>query len=182
MAMALVHTVTATLFRLLNPKLELGRGVHFDPRAYPARGGPIRLGDSTIIRAGAMLLPGGGSIELGSHCTVNQYVVIYGEGGVTIGDDVMIASHTSLFAGNHHFERTDVPMRLQGTSSRGGITIENDVWVGSHCVILDGVTIGTGSVLAAGAVVSKDVAPYSIVAGVPAKVIGSRLDAGRSDS
>ena len=176
MAMGLVHTATAALFRLLNPALKLGRGVQFDPRAFPARGGPISLGDSTIVRAGAMLLPGGGSIHVGAHVTVNQYVVLYGEGGIRIGDDVMIASHTALFAGNHHFDRIDIPMRLQGTSSRGSITIEDDVWVGSHCVILDGVTIGTGSVIAAGAVVSKDVEPYSIIAGVPGKCVGNRRD------
>lgn len=174
--MGLVHKATAAFFRLMNRDLELGRGVRFDPRAFPARGGPISLGDSTVIRAGAMLLPGGGSIRIGRNATVNQYVVIYGEGGVAIGDDVMIASHCALFSGNHRYDRIDIPMREQGTHSKGGITIEDDVWVGCHCVILDGVTIGRGSVLAAGAVISRDVAPYSIMAGVPGKCIGNRRD------
>lgn len=178
--MGLVHTATAAFFRLMNRDLTMGRGVQFDPRAFPARGGPISLGDSTVIRAGAMLLPGGGSISIGRNATVNQYVVIYGEGGVSIGDDVMIASHCALFAGNHRYDRTDIPMREQGTYSKGGITIEDDVWLGCHCVVLDGVTIGRGSVLAAGAVISGNVAPYSIMAGVPGKCIGTRLDEGPS--
>ncbi|MEE2663387.1 MAG: acyltransferase [Myxococcota bacterium] len=178
MSMGLVHTATAAFFRLINRDLTVGRGVQFDPRAFPARGGRISLGDSTIIRAGAMLVPGGGSIQIGRNTTVNQYVVIYGEGGVSIGDDVMIASHCALFAGNHRYERTDIPMREQGTYSKGGITIDDDVWLGCHCVVLDGVTIGRGSVLAAGTVISRDVAPGSIMAGVPGQCIGNRLEAG----
>ena len=60
--------------------------------------------------------------------------------------------------------------------SKGGIIIENDVWIGAHCVILDGVKIGRGSVIAAGAIVTKDVLPYSIIAGVPGRCVGSRLN------
>jgi len=67
-----------------------------------------------------------------------------------------------------------VLIKAQGMYSKGGVTIGNDVWIGTHAVILDGVTIGNGSVIAAGAVITKNVEPYSIMAGVPAKLIGHR--------
>ena len=64
-------------------------------------------------------------------------------------------------------------------ATKGGIRIEDDVWIGSHSVILDGVNIGKGSVIAAGAIVDKNVAPYAIVGGVPARQIGNRLSDGK---
>lgn len=156
-------------FRIFNRKLTLGPGAKIDPRAFVARGGHVRIGKDSIVRAGAMLLPSGGAICIGQRTSLNQYVVINGEGGVDIGDDVMIAAFVSIFAANHHFERADVLIRAQGMCSKGGVKIDDDVWIGTHGVILDGVKIGKGCVIAAGAVVTKDVEPYSIMAGVPAK-------------
>jgi acetyltransferase-like isoleucine patch superfamily enzyme len=172
--MNLLFKLTGFFYKIFNRQLELSRDVRIDPRAFIGRGGPVRFGESTIVRAGTMLLPSGGSIVVGARTSLNQYIVINGEGGVTIGDDVMIAAFCSIFAANHKIDRIDIPMRQQGMITKGGIVIENDVWLGTHCVILDGVRIGTGSVIAAGAVVSKDVEPYSIIGGVPAKVIGTR--------
>ena len=86
----------------------------------------------------------------------------------------MIAPHVTLAAGNHNFSNLNVPMLKQGCNSKGGINIEDDVWIGANSVVVDGVTIGTGAVIAAGAVVTKNVPPYAIMAGVPAKKIDSR--------
>ncbi len=90
-----------------------------------------------------------------------------------IGNNVRIAANTIIAASMHKFERIDVTIISQGFEARG-ITIGNDTWIGASCRILDGVRIGKGAILAAGAVVTKDVPAYTIVGGVPAKVIRQR--------
>lgn len=172
--MNLIFRITLLLFKIFNKELSVEKNVKIDPRAFIARGGEVIIGRDTVIRAGAMLLPSEGFIKVGSGSSINQYVVVNGYGGVSIGDGVLIAAFTSIFSSNHKFDRVDIPIKYQGLSSKGGVTIENDVWIGTHSIILDGVTIGHGSVVAAGTVVTKSVAPYSIVAGVPGKIIGSR--------
>ena len=87
---------------------------------------------------------------------------------------MLIASFVSMYAANHNFEDPNIPIRDQGMTTKGGIKIEDDVWIGTHVVILDGITIGKGSVISAGSIVTQDVEPYSIVAGVPAKIIRYR--------
>jgi acetyltransferase-like isoleucine patch superfamily enzyme len=174
-----IYFISGFIFRLFNRKLILSPGAKIDPRAFIARGGRLHIGKNSIIRAGSMLLPSGGEINIGQRSSLNQYVVINGEGGVNIGDDVMISAFVSIFAANHHHERVDIPMSAQGMYSKGGVQIGDDVWIGTHAVILDGVKIGKGCVIAAGAVITKDVEPYSIMAGVPAKEIGRRAGNGR---
>lgn len=172
--MSFIHHAVACFYRWRNRQLTVGRQVKIDPRAFIARGGAVTLGDGAVVRAGAMLLPSGGFIRLGRLSSINHYAVLNGQGGVTIGDKVMIAAFASLFAANHNFDDVDVPIQEQGLNTRGGIVIEDDVWIGTHAVILDGVTIGTGSVVGAGAVVTRTVPPFSVVAGVPARVIRQR--------
>jgi len=115
-------------------------------------------------------------VRLGRRSQLNPYTVVYGGSGVTIGDDVMIAPHCVLAAGNHDHRQLDQPMRTAPSISRGPIVIEDDVWVGAHCTITDGVTIGRGAVVGANSVVTRDVPAYAIVAGVPAHVIGDRRE------
>lgn len=169
-----IYSVTKYFFKLLNKELCAGALVKIDPRAFIARGGPVIIGENSHVRAGAMLLPSGGKIMLGKHVTINHYSVLNGEGGITIGDNVLIAAFVSIFSANHKFDRTDVPIRNQGMWSKGGIVIGDDCWIGTHAIILDGVRVGTGSIISAGAVVTKSVEPYSIMAGVPAIKIGTR--------
>jgi len=135
--------------------------------------GRIELGDNCVIHHGAQLIAQGGQIALGDRVSVNPYCVLYGHGGLTIGNDVLIANHTTMIPANHVFTDPDETIRAQG-ETREGITIGNDVWIGSHVTLLDGVTIGNGAVVAAGAVVNKDVPPYAVVGGVPAKIIKYR--------
>src|SRR5476651_846640 len=167
--------LTILFFKLWNKQLHVGRNVEIDPRAFIARGGRVTLGDESVIRAGAMLLPSSGSISIGNKTSINQYTVINGEGGVTIGNSVIVAAFVAMFAANHNFDDPNLPILEQGTGTKGGIKIEDDVWIGTHAVILDGVMIGRGSVIGAGAVVTKDVLPYSVMMGVPAKRVRSRL-------
>ncbi len=87
----------------------------------------------------------------------------------------MMGPRVSLLAEQHVIDRVDIPMREQGTR-RKGIIIEDDVWLGANCCVLDGVTVGRGAVVGAGAVVTKDVPPFAIVGGVPARIIRMRTE------
>jgi acetyltransferase-like isoleucine patch superfamily enzyme len=91
-------------------------------------------------------------------------------GPVTIGNHVNLAQGITVTALNHNFSESDIRIDEQGVSTTP-VMIEDDVWIGANAVILPGVSIGTHSVVAAGAIVTKDVPPHSLVAGVPAKVI-----------
>lgn len=133
----------------------------------------IEVGKGSVVKDFARLCPRTGFIKIGNRCSINSYCVLLGYGGITIGNDVRIASNTSIVAFNHVFERLDKSIVSQGHSEKG-IIIENDVWIGTGVRILDGVTIGESSVIGAGSVVTKNIAPFSIVAGVPARVIKVR--------
>jgi acetyltransferase-like isoleucine patch superfamily enzyme len=134
----------------------------------------ISIGDASFIHDWALLETGPqGRITLGRNCSVNPFSVIYGHGGVTIGDYVRIATHTVIISASHIFEDADRPIALQGLT-RKGIRIGNDVWIGCGCRILDGVTIGQGSVIGAGSVVTRSIAPMTVAVGVPARPIATR--------
>jgi len=164
-------------FKLVELKMR-GCQVDWTATVHPSAvfelsGGTISIGERAYIDRGVILRAMGGRIEIGSDCSVNAYSFLSGCGGLYIRDQVMIGSHVSMYASNHVFTDLAVPMRGQGLSL-GSIEIEPDVWVGTGVRILAGVRIGTGSVLAAGAVVTKSTEPYSINGGVPSRRIGSR--------
>ena len=110
-------------------------------------------------------------LRLGNRSSIGDYSHLQGD--ISIGDDVMMAPRCALIADNHQFSDTARPMNTQGTD-KDKIVIGNDVWLGYGVTVLPGVTIGDGAICAAGAVVTKDVAPYSIVGGNPAKFIKMR--------
>lgn len=119
------------------------------------------------------LEPQGGEIRIGNDCSLRNGVIVFGAGGVRIDDDCRLATGVVLIAFNHRFDDPGVPIRTQGIT-KVGIHVCEDVWIGARAIVLDGVTIGRGSVVAAGAVVTRDVEPFSIVAGVPARLVGKR--------
>ena len=129
----------------------------------------LELGPTSYIAAHAYVT---GSLRTGRNCTVNAFSVVRGD--ITLGDAVRIGAHTSILAFNHTMTDPDLEVFRQPISSRG-ITIGNDVWVGSHVVILDGVTVGDKAVIAAGAVVTKDVPAGAVVGGNPARVLRWRV-------
>lgn len=133
----------------------------------------VKIGNHCHLRSGTQIHSWCGFVEIGNHCSINPNTVMYGTGGIRIGNYVRIAANTIIIASMHKFDRLDTPIRCQGYTAEG-ITIEDDVWIGANASILDGVKIGCGSVVGAGAVVNKDVQPYSVVVGVPAKVIRYR--------
>jgi acetyltransferase-like isoleucine patch superfamily enzyme len=133
-------------------------------------GGDIDIGPGTVIHRGAMLIPLGGHIRLGYRCRVNPYSILYGHGGLSIGDYVRIAAHCVLVPANHGIALDEGPIAEQPLSKRG-IRIGNDVWLGAGVRVLDGAVIGDGCVVAAGAVVRGELEPYGVYAGVPARLV-----------
>lgn len=114
-----------------------------------------------------------GCIEVGRSTYIGPYVCMAGPGQIKIGANCLIASHSSIYANQHVFSDLTVPIVEQGTTQKG-VVIEDDCWLGTGVKVLDGVTIGQGSVIGAGAVVTKDIPPFSVAVGVPATVISQR--------
>ena len=126
------------------------------------------LGDYSVIESFACINNAVGDVIIGDHTRIGLHNTIIGP--VDIGSHVNLAQGITVSALNHNFSDTNKRIDEQGVSTNQ-VTIEDDVWIGANAVILPGVTIGEHCVVAAGAVVTKDVPPHSLVAGVPAKVI-----------
>jgi len=126
------------------------------------------LGNYSVIESFACINNAVGDVIIGDHTRIGLHNTIIGP--VDIGNHVNLAQGITVTALNHNFSDTNKRIDEQGVSTNP-VTIEDDVWVGANAVILPGVTIGEHCVVAAGAVVTKDVPPHSLVAGVPAKVI-----------
>jgi acetyltransferase-like isoleucine patch superfamily enzyme len=126
------------------------------------------LGDYSVVESFACINNAVGDVMIGDHTRIGLHNTIIGP--VEIGSHVNLAQGITVTALNHNFGDTEKRIDEQGVSTNP-VTIEDDVWVGANAVILPGVTIGNHCVVAAGAVVTKDVPPHSLVAGVPAKVI-----------
>ena len=134
---------------------------------------PRLFGDNTQI-VGNLLL--GGTVRMGNNVSINNNVFIVGNhlpDSIVIGNEVLIGPNVVLRASDHQFRDPKVRIKFQGRS-HGKIVLEDDVWLSSNVVVTKDVRIGTGAVVAAGSVVTKDVPPFAIVGGVPAKVIGWR--------
>lgn len=146
-------------------------GVFFDIKSQAAA---VTLGARVQIMHGAHFETGyEGHITLGAGSFVGAYAILNGHGGLEVGKNALIAGHCHLVAGNHGFADLSRPMSEQEIIS-AGIVIEDDVWLGAGVKVLDGVRIGRGSIVSAGAVVTRDVPAFSIMGGVPAKLIRKR--------
>ena len=129
----------------------------------------LTFGDNVTISRGVMIRPSsyyggdlGAGLVMGDHSSIGPHGYVGCSGKIVIGSNVMFGPKCSLFAENHVFSDTEATIKSQGVKQKG-ITIEDDCWIGSNVVILDGVTIGKGSVIGAGTLVTKDVPPGSIV-------------------
>lgn len=125
------------------------------------------IGNNVFMMRGVLITSPCG-VKIGDNTTIMQYVGLSGEGGLTIGNFVIIASHCRILTSNHGYEDFNTPMCQQKLIT-GPVVIEDDVWLGSHVVVLPGVTIGRGAIVAANSLVTKDVKPFSVVCGVPAR-------------
>lgn len=113
------------------------------------------------------------NVTFGERVSLNRNTMITAKAPITIGNHVLIGPNVVINSGNHGYASKETPMDSQG-HTLSPICIEDDVWIGANAVILSGVTLGKGCIVGAGAVVTKDVEPYSIVGGVPAKKISER--------
>ena len=166
-----VETRPRWFIRLLAP-LYQHRGrhsvIHHSARMDTPPYRKFSLGDYSVIESFACINNAVGDVMIGDHTRIGLHNTIIGP--VTIGSHVNLAQGITVTALNHNFENSKKRIDEQGVST-SAVVIEDDIWIGANAVILPGVTIGHHSVVAAGAVVTKDVPPHSLVAGVPAKVI-----------
>ena len=171
MIMNQVQTRPRWFIRMLAP-LYQHRGkhsvVHRSARMDTPPYRKFSLGDYSVIESFACINNAVGDVIIGDHTRIGLHNTIIGP--VTIGCHVNLAQGITVTALNHNFEDSDKRIDEQGVSTTP-VTIEDDIWIGANAVILPGVTIGNHSVVAAGAVVTKNVPPHSLVAGVPAKII-----------
>lgn len=171
MIMNQVQTRPRWFIRMLAP-LYQHRGkhsvIHRSARMDTPPYRKFSLGDYSVIESFACINNAVGDVIIGDHTRIGLHNTIIGP--VTIGCHVNLAQGITVTALNHNFEDSDKRIDEQGVSTTP-VTIEDDIWIGANAVILPGVTIGNHSVVAAGAVVTKNVPPHSLVAGVPAKII-----------
>ena len=151
----------------------IGKNVRFEDDVRLLSPERVSIGDDVLLMYGVYVSPCGAHITIGSNTHFAPYGVLYGP--LTIGSNVAVAAHVVFASVGHGYDRVDVPMVDQPTTSRQ-IVIEDDVWIGANAVIIGGVTVGTGAIVGAGAVVTKDVPPFSVVGGTPARVIRDRRE------
>lgn len=112
------------------------------------------------------------NVKLGKYSSIGINCSIGSE--TVIGDYVMMGPDVYIFTVNHETSDTLIPMKKQGNTTVRGVTIGNDVWIGARSIILPGIKIGDGAIIGAGSVVTKDVPPYAVVGGNPAKILKYR--------
>lgn len=134
----------------------------------------IKIGRDVVIRENCyFFVPEGGLINIGNDIFIGMSCIIDGTGGVTIGDGVGIGPHALIFSQSHNIDNKEVRSGEQGFITKG-IRIGSNVLIGANATILDGVNIGEGVFVGAGSVVTEDIPPFTIAAGVPARVIKYR--------
>ena len=157
------------LFKKVSGKFSIDTGVTILGFENITLGGNIAFMRNSYIYA-----HDGGVLMIGDNFTLNSNSQLGASfGKIVIGDDCAIAPNCVIRAANHTFDNPDIPFREQG-HTYGEIIIEDDVWVSSNCVITANTKIGKSSIIGAGSVVTKDVEAYSVVGGVPARLIKKR--------
>lgn len=168
--------------RLFNsPRIRFGRFVKLGEGVYLSALGSegISLGNNVGIGAFSRVIVStslhqpGSYIRLGNCVGIGEYAYLGGAGGLSIGDDCIIGQYFSCHPENHNHHQLERPIRLQGVN-RKGISIGKNCWIGSKVTILDGVSLGDGCIVAAGAVVNRSFPANSIIGGVPAQLLKTR--------
>lgn len=137
----------------------------------------IVMGENVIVGRNTILSCKEGSIFLKDYANISSNCSLLSETKITVGKHTFLAGHCYLVAGgNHSFERTDIPIMFQPSLVKGGINIGDDCWLGALVTVLDGVSLGKGCVVGAGAVVTKPFPDYSVTVGIPARKIRDRKD------
>ena len=142
-------------------------GIHF--------GNNVSIGAFSRVIVSTSLNDIGDKIVIGNNVGIGEFAYLGGAGGLEIGDECIVGQYLSCHPENHNYENINLSIRYQGVS-RKGIKIGKNCWIGSKVTILDGVSIGNGSIIAAGSVVTKSFSENSIIGGVPAKLLKSRTN------
>lgn len=140
----------------------------------------ITIGRNSVIICTGVIANKGVGVNIGNNTGINMDAFLGGQGGIDIGDNVIIGPGIKIFSENHVFSDPKTIIKDQGVT-RIGVKIGDNCWIGANVTILDGVIIGQGCVIAAGSVVTKSIAEYSIVRGVPAKVVKRRIGNGNQE-
>ena len=147
-------------------------------RIYVGPKGRVGLGEAVMLGRNVHLQTGDGRIEIGNRTSVQDNCRLYGD--ISLGEGCILAPNIYASSGNHLFDHEPhLPIALQetiGPQESRPIGIGDDCWIGVNAVIMAGVSIGNGAIIGAGAVVTRDVPPYAIAVGVPARTIGKRLE------
>jgi len=159
-------------------RMSIGEGVLVDDDCFfDAKGsaeGGFEIGDHVLVSRGCIVSGKGGDLTIGQRVNIGAYCQIWSMGEVSIGSDTRLAGHCYVGGGAYDPDGpTDVPMSEQPVAPPP-LEIGSDCWLGAGVVVLPGVTIGRGAIVGAGSVVTRDVPPYSIALGAPARVIRRR--------
>jgi acetyltransferase-like isoleucine patch superfamily enzyme len=160
----------------LGRSVVISEGCVLDGR-HAAADTSITLGDSVILSNNVMLSCKNGTIEIGDRVGLNAQAIVQSTNAcpVSVGADSVIGQRCLIIGGgSYNLDRLDVPIREQGIRDDGGVSIGEDVWLGGNVTVLGGVTMGRGSVAAAGAVLTRSVDDYTVSMGVPARVVRTR--------
>jgi acetyltransferase-like isoleucine patch superfamily enzyme len=159
---------------VLGDRVAIDDGVLFDASGAGDEG--ITIGNDVIISRNCVIQGKTAPVTIGNKTDIGCNVILSSGGGIHIGNHVLIAGNCYVGGGRYVSDRLDIPMMEQGVYTKGPVVIGDDVWLGAGAVVLDGIKIGKGAIVGAGAVVTKDLPDYATAAGIPAKVIKMRMD------
>ena len=162
-------------------QLRVGRNLIIEDNVYInalsqngiSVGNNVTIAKFSVLSSTGVIARKGTGIWIGNNSAIGAQSFLGGQGGISIGNDVIMGPQVKIFSENHNYNMSGVLIREQG-ESRKGVSIGNNCWIGAGVIILDGVAIADGCVIAGGSVITKSVDRNSIVAGVPGKVMGTR--------
>ena len=165
--------ITKRIF--IGDRVVIGESSVIDPRGIS---GKITIKNDVHIQRWCRLTTDGeddisGELIIEDNVYVGPYSYFHAMGKITISKNCLFGPRITIIAGNHHYQNKEIPIRFQGGIPKD-ILIDEDVWLSANVTVLGGVTIGKGAVIGAGSVVTKDIPPYGIAVGAPARVIGKR--------
>lgn len=164
----LVPSIVASLYFSVRYRCSIS------PKANVQLTRNISFGKGTVVKPYAVIQTGGGRVRVGRNCAISSFNHIStGEADVVFGEYVRIGPHVTILGAARNFRRRDA-LIVEQDYNHTGVTIGDDVLIGAGAVVLDNCQIGTGAVIGAGSVVTKDIPPYTIATGNPARPIGER--------
>ncbi|MEW6170172.1 MAG: acyltransferase [Candidatus Omnitrophota bacterium] len=162
------------IVQILGGRLGRGTKIYERVKIFSTKQSPVFIGENCILQTGAILASSdNGKITLDKHVYIGEYTILSSKNEIHVGKNSIIAAQCFIVDFNHRFDNPDLLFYDSGFDC-AKVTIGSNVWIGAGSRILKGVTIGEGSAIGAGSVVTRDIPPYSIVVGVPARVIKKR--------